>query len=112
MTLLNSCAALIALCLVAVPAFAAQAPSQTAGGLLLTVLPNEDGDRGAYLCDIAAGAGAVVVKTYTALSLSADDPILLLIRSDANDSETMMELLRTDRRVLSATPNRPIRAVR
>jgi hypothetical protein len=79
------------------------------GELLLTVAPPLNEEEGAYLDDIASAADAVVVKVYSALSLGESDPLLLLIRSEANDVEKMMELLKADRRVLSMSPNRVVR---
>jgi hypothetical protein len=79
------------------------------GELLLTVAPPLNKVEQAYLGDIASGAGAVVVKVYSALSLEESDPLLLLIRSETNDVETMTELLKADRRVLSMSPNRVVR---
>jgi hypothetical protein len=78
--------------------------------LLLTVSSAGDVDRDAYLHDIASGAGAVVVKVYAALSLGPDDPILLVVRPQA-EPERVLEILREDVRVLSVTPNRRIRAL-
>lgn len=74
----------------ALPVSAAEPP---VGELLLTVAPPGAEERMPYLDDIAAQAGATVVKVYAALSLGPDDPMLLFIRSDTNDTEEMLRLL-------------------
>ena len=88
-------------------AFAAELEEKIRGEVLLTVAPcPPDWEMEEYLDDIAAGAGAYVANTYTALAMTEDDPILLLIRSDTEDSEAMIAALDGDERVYSATPNR------
>lgn len=89
------------------PGCALAADPEVPGELLLTVAPCPDGaDVEGYLDDIASSAGAYVVRVYTALSMTEDDPILLLIRSDTKDNAYMLEVLKKDKRVYSATPNR------
>ena len=90
-------------------AFAAEvdAEKMVRGEVLLTVAPcPPDWELDEYLDDIAAGADAYVANTYTALAMTEDDPILLLIRSETEESEAMIASLADDERVYSATPNR------
>ncbi len=88
-------------------ALPASAAEKVSGEVLLTVAPcPPDMDMDEYLDDIAASAGAYVASVYTALSMTEDDPILILIRSETNDSESMAAALADDERVYSATPNR------
>lgn len=84
----------------------AEAADYVEGELLLTAAPPEEGaDRDVYLASIAEAAGASVVKVYSALSLTEDDPILLMIRSDTKSTDAMLEALKDDKRVISASPN-------
>ena len=91
-----------------VPGYAAD---RVEGELLLTVAPQADAnlDRDDYLADIARIADAVVVKVYDALSLTPDDPLLLMIRSETLGTDEMTARLADDKRVLSATPNEIVR---
>lgn len=103
-------AAMIVVCLVWTGGAAAYAADGPRGEVLLTVWPpNAAADRDGYLAEIAQGAGAVVVKVYDALSLTPDDPLLLLICSETLNAEEMIAWLEYDTRVLSATPNETIR---
>lgn len=108
---LSVLAALVALALVfpLETAFAAEteAEKNIRGEVLLTVAPCPPGwELDGYLDDIAASAGAYVANTYTALAMTEDDPILLLIRSETEDSDAIIASLADDERVYSATPNR------
>ena len=76
------------------------------GEVLLTVAPcPPDWEMDEYLDDIAAAANAYVANTYTALAMTEDDPILLLIRSETEESDAMAAALADDERVYSATPS-------
>ncbi|MDL2263621.1 hypothetical protein LJC31_03105 [Synergistaceae bacterium OttesenSCG-928-I11] len=104
-------AAMIVVCLTltgGTPGFSAD---RVEGELLLTVAPPTDAglDRDDYLADIARLADAAVVKVYDALSLTPDDPLLLLIRSETLSTDEMAARLDEDERVLSATPNEIVR---
>ena len=104
-------AAVAAVCLALIGGTAAHAAGRVESELLLTVAPpgQDDGDRDAYLDSVARAADAVVVKVYDALSLTPEDPLLLVIRSETLGTDEMIARLEGDKRVLSATPNEIVR---
>lgn len=96
----------LAVSLCGASAVPAQAAQEVHGEVLLTVAPCPPGvSVEAYLDDIAGVAGAYVARTYTALSMDEEDPILLMIRSETRGNDDMIKALAGDRRVYSATPN-------
>lgn len=106
---------LLALCLsfgfTAMTAPASRAAEYAEGEVLLTVAPPGETERDEYLAQIASVADAKVVKVYSALSFTDEDPILMMIKSDTMTTKEMIALLEHDERVISASPNSTIHTI-